>query len=254
MTKQSGLYQNIYVGGYDLSGDVGSIDSADVTREVTNVTGIDKGATERIYLVRDGAVTFTSFFNPSAGQSHPVLSALPTTDVGVLWAATVGASTFSIGDPAMALQAKQVNYSGNRDTNGGLTFTTTAQAAQDGVDWGKLLTPGRQSQSSAGALASLDNGASSAFGFQAHLHVFSLTGTSITVAIQSSSDDGAGDAFTDVTDGVFSAVTPAGAPASQQIETARDASIERYLRVNTTGTFSAASFAVVLTRNIADVN
>ena len=74
----------------------------------------------------------------------------------------------------------------------------------------------------------------------------SFTGTSVTVKIQESSDNGAGDAWADVTGGGFTAATGV---TTQRLETARGQTVERYLRAVTTGTFSSATFAVVAVRN-----
>jgi hypothetical protein len=97
----------------------------------------------------------------------------------------------------------------------------------------------------------MDNGAATAFGLQAYLHVTAFTGTNATFAIQSSSDNGAGDAWAAVTGATFTANTGVG---WERIQTARDASIERYLRVAATGTFSSVTFAVVVVRNAVTVN
>jgi hypothetical protein len=53
-----------------------------------------------------------------------------------------------------------------------------------------------------------------------------------------------------VTGGGFTAATGVGA---QRIQTARGQTVERYLRVVTTGTFSNAVFAVSVARNDVEV-
>jgi hypothetical protein len=50
----------------------------------------------------------------------------------------------------------------------------------------------------------------------------------------------------DVTGGVFTAATGI---TSERIATSNTQSVEQYLRINTTGTFSECSFAVVVVRN-----
>jgi len=45
---------------------------------------------------------------------------------------------------------------------------------------------------------------------------------------------------------VFTAATGVG---SERIATANDLTVEQYLRINTTGTFSECTFAVVVVRN-----
>jgi hypothetical protein len=83
-------------------------------------------------------------------------------------------------------------------------------------------------------------------GAQAYLQVTSFAGTSVTVAVQDSADNAS---FTTVTGLTFTAVT--AAPATQRLATVTNATVRRYLRVITTGTFNPATFAVVVNRNIA---
>src|SRR5882724_10756902 len=80
MTKQSGLGDNLYISGYDLSGDIGSLDSISGPQAVLDVTSIDKSAMQRIGGERDGLIEYTAFFDKQANQAHSRLSLLPTTD------------------------------------------------------------------------------------------------------------------------------------------------------------------------------
>jgi hypothetical protein len=82
------------------------------------------------------------------------------------------------------------------------------------------------------------------FGAQAYLQVTAFTGTSVTVAIQDSADNSS---FAAVTGLTFTAVT--AAPATQRLATANTATLRRYVRAVTTGTFDPATFAVALMRN-----
>ena len=239
--KQSGLGDNLYVAGYDLSGDVGSLEKISGGPAALEVTGIDKSAFERIGGPRDGMVDFTSFFNPSTDRAHDRLSTLPTTDVIVSYLRGT-----TLGNPAASLVAKQLNYDGARNDDGSFKFKVTAAANGYGLEWGRNLTAGKRTDTSAGNGTGVDGAASSSFGLQAYLHVFAFTGTSVTVKLQESSDDGAGDAYADVTGGAFTAATGI---TSQRIATASNLTVERYLRVTTTGTFSNAIFAVVVVRN-----
>jgi hypothetical protein len=85
----------------------------------------------------------------------------------------------------------------------------------------------------------------SAFGAQAYLQVTGFTGSSVTVAVQDSAD---GTTYAAVTGLTFTAVT--AAPAWQRLATAGNATLRRYVRAVTTGTFSSATFAVVVDRNL----
>lgn len=86
----------------------------------------------------------------------------------------------------------------------------------------------------------------SAFGAQAYLQVTAFSGTSVTAAVQDSAD---GTSYSAVTGLTFTAAT--AAPYTQRLATAGNATIRRYLRVSTTGTFASATFAVVVNRNLA---
>lgn len=172
---------------------------------------------------------------------------MPTTDIQTIWATGT-----TIGDPAAAMVAKQVTYSPSRAADGAFTFKVDAVANSYGLEWGRMASAGVASQSSAGSLSAYDWAAATDFGIQVYLQVFSFTGTSITVKIQESSDNGVGDSWADVVGGGFTAVS--AARQHQRIQTARGLTVERYLRVTSTGTFSACTFAVVVVRNKAAVN
>jgi hypothetical protein len=241
MAKQSGLGDRLLVAGYDLSGDIGSLGSISGGPAPLEVTGIDKLAPERIGGLRDGAIEFSAWFNPATGRAHPRLSALPTTDqiVTYLRGTTLGGS-------GAAMVGKQIDYAPTRGDDGSFTIDVQAAANAYGLEWGTQLTAGVRADTAATNGTSVDMGAAGTHGLQAYLQVTAFTGTSVTVKLQQSDDDGGADAFADVTGGAFAAAT---GPTSQRIATASDQAIERYLRVVTTGTFTAASFSVLVAVN-----
>lgn len=241
MGKQSGLGDHLYVGGYDLSGDIGSIQRIAGGPAAMDVTGIDKSGYERIGGVRDGGIDFSSWFNDALGQEHPVLSTLPTTDVIVTYCRGL-----ALGSAAASCVAKQIGYDGNRATGGAFTFAVNTQSNGYGVDWGVQLTPGARTDTTATNGTSIDGGAATTFGGQFFLQVTAFTGTSVTVKIQDSADNST---FADVTNAAFVAATALG---SQRI--AVTGTLRRYLRVVTTGTFSNAVFVVQASRNLTAVS
>ena len=247
MAKQSGLGDRLFVAGYNLSGDIGSLGRIGGGLAGTqDVTGIDKSAMERIGLDRDGSMEYSAFFNKATDHAHLRLSALPTADQILTYCRGT-----ALGSPAASLVGKQINYDPTRAADGSLTIAVQTLANGYGIDWGRLLTAGIRTDTGATNGSSVDFGVGSTlFGLQAYLHVFAFTGTSVTVKLQESSDDGAGDAWADVVGGGFTAATGV---TSQRIETARGQTVERYLRVVTTGTFSNAQFAVAVTRNDVSV-
>jgi hypothetical protein len=246
MAKQSGLGDNFYVHGYDLSGDINSLGTISGGNAPFDVTGIDKSAYERIGGKRDGNIEFTSYFNPATDRSHLRLSTLPSSDVHFYYARGT-----TLGNPAACMVGKQINYDGTRGDDGDFKFSVQAQCNSFGLEWGRQMTAGKRTDTGAANGTSVDFGTgSTAFGLQAYLQVFSFTGTDVTIRLQESSDNGAGDAFANVTGGAFTAVT--AGPTVERIATANDQTVERYLRVitATTGGFSELTFAVMVCRNV----
>lgn len=242
MSKQSGLGDALYIAGYDLSGDIGAVNGIGGGPAALEVTGIDKSAFERIGGLRDGHIDYTAYFNPAVGRAHVRLSTLPTTDVILSYFRGT-----TLGGASANLVAKQLNYDPTRADDGAFTFAGQNQGNGYGLEWGTSLTAGKRTDTTATNGTSVDFGTgSTTFGLQAYLHVFAFTGTSVTVKLQQSSDNGVGDAFTDVTGGGFTAATGI---TSQRIATSSSQTVERYLRVVTTGTFTNAIFAVSVNRN-----
>ncbi len=244
MPKQSGLGDNLWIGGYNVSGDINSLSGIHGGPAPWEVTGIDKFAIERTGVLRDGGIDFASFFNPTAGQATPVLRALPTGDTLVTYLRGT-----AVGNEAASLIAKQVNYDGTRGADGSLTFATAAVGQGYGLEWGRQLTAGARTDTAATNGAAVDDsilGAATAFGAQAYLHVSAVVGTSVTVVIQDSADNST---FAPVTGLTFAAVAPGGAPQAQRLATANNATIRRYVRAVTTGTFTSATFVVAYSRN-----
>lgn len=239
MAKQTGLGMRCWVGGYNLSGDIGSIGRISGGPAALEMTDITESAPERQGGLRNGGIDFTAYFNPSAGRAHPVLGALPRTDVIV--SAAAGAL---VGSPIASCQAVQIGYDGNRGNDGSYTLNVATNSDGFGVEWGELLTAGDRTDTGATATGTgLDGTASTAFGLQAYLHVSAITGTSVTVRLQDSADNAT---FADITGAAFTAATVVG---GQRLAIANTATVRRYVRVATAGTFTVATFAVNMVRN-----
>lgn len=240
--KTSGLGDRLYVGGVDLSGDTQQLNKISGGPATLDVTDITQSAYNRIFGIRDGAISWTSFFDKQAGQSHLTLRSLPYTDVQITYLhGTV------LGGSAASMIAKQVNYDPTRAADGGLTFGIDAVSNTYGIDWGTTLTAGQRTDTTATSPATgVDGGASSSFGGQFYLHVFAFTGTSVTVTVQDSADNSTFAAIASPV--VFTAATGL---TTQRI--AISGTVRRYLRAITTGTFSNAVFTVNACRNDAAV-
>lgn len=245
MSKETGLGAGLLLAGYDWTGDAIKLDDIGGGFTALDDTGIDKLAYERVPGLRDGRINGTVWFNPAANMSHKRLSTLPSTDVQAqYWHRQV------IARPVACIVAKQANYDGNRSQDGSFTFDFGLVGNAYGLEWCTGLTAFKRSDTTATNgtavdMASATFAGSSTFGLQAYLQVFSFTGTSVTIKLQESSDNGA-DAYADVTGGAFSTVTGI---THERIQTTRALTVERYLRVVTTGTFSQCTFAVAVARN-----
>ena len=138
MAKKSGLGQQIFVHGYDLSGDVAAIDNASSPRGLLDTTALNASAHERVVGLSDGSLGVSSWFNDATEQEHAAFSGLPTADRIVMW--VFGATR---GDVSACLVAKQLNYDASRGSDGSLSFTIDTQAASgEPLEWGNTLTTG----------------------------------------------------------------------------------------------------------------
>lgn len=245
--KQSGLGDNCYIDQYDMSGDVNSLGRVSCPVAVQdNVQGIKKYAVERLRLKADGMIDFSSFFNidsaVGAEGAHVALAGLPLTDRQITY--TRGTT---IGSAAASMVSKQVNYDGTRDASGAFTFAVNAVANGYGLEWGNLATDGLRTDTTATSPATgADLGSSPtsySFGWVAYLHVIAFSGTSVTVTLQDSADNSS---FTSLTGGAFTAATARG--MQRLVSSSATATVRRYVRAITTGTFSNAIFGINFVR------
>lgn len=241
MAKASGLGATFLVDGVNLSGDVGAVKKISAPTDTLDVTGLDKSAYERINGLYDGAIEFNSFFNDASGAALATLKAKGSGSDRVVTYYNAGTA----GGMSAHLVAKQLNYDGSREADGMLSFDAACEGNGFGLEYGSLLTAGLRTDTGATNGTGVDGGAASSLGLAATLQVTAFTGTSVTVAIQESSDNGGGDAYAAVSGGAFAAASAVGA---QRIVTSLTLAVERYLRVVTTGTFNPATFAVTVTR------
>ena len=208
-----------------------------------DVTGIDKSAHERILGQRDGSIEYSAFFNDAANRAHARLSLLPTIDREV--------SYFRgqvLGNPAASTVGKQIGYDPTRGADGSLTIAAQALSNGFGLDWGLQLTAGQRTDGSATNGTGVDfTTVSTTFGWQAYLHVFAFTGTSVTVTLQDSADNVS---FANLAGGAFTVATGL---TSERLAGSTTATVRRYVRAITSGTFSNAVLAVAFTRNEAEV-
>lgn len=142
MTKVTGLGDNFYFGGYDLSGDTNSLGKISGTVALIDTTAINQQAHARLGGLRSGGIDWVSYFNQAG--AHVPLSLLTTADV----IATYTQGT-TLGNPAASITAKQINYDPTRGQAGDLTAAVSTQSNSYGLEWGLQLTPGNFNSTSA---------------------------------------------------------------------------------------------------------
>ncbi|MDX2702146.1 hypothetical protein PV350_04705 [Streptomyces sp. PA03-6a] len=244
MAKTGGLGDNLYVHGFNASGDIMALGAIGGGPAVLPFTGIDKAAYERKGGLLSGRIETTSFFNHDSvtPATHEKLSALPRTDVHLTYCRGT-----TVGDPAASMVSKQIGYDPTRGDDGSLTFGVEAQSNGFGIEWGQQLTAGIRTDTGATLGTSIDTTASVSFGGQAYLQLFAFTGTDVTVKIQDSADNAT---FADVVGFAFTQITT-NTPTAERIVISNVSTLRRYLRAVTvtTGGFTNVQFAVNVIKN-----
>lgn len=238
MSKTGGLGDYFMIAGYDVSGDVGSLDQIGGGPNLGDVTAIKESAHERLGLIRFGNMQFTTWFNPATATDteHSALSTLPRTDV----IGTYLHQAF-IGNPTASCNAKQINYDATRGNDGSLSFKADLEANGFGTEWGIQLTAGIQTDTTATSNNYVDNGGASTNGAQAYLQVAKVVGTSATIKVQHSTDH--------VTWNDLITFTTVNAGSKGQQRLAVSGTVNQYVRAISTGTFTSCIYAVMFNRN-----
>jgi hypothetical protein len=242
MAKTSGLAVRCYLDGHDISGDVSAISNINATQEMLDVPNLSKEAMERLAGREDGNIAINTWFNPDTSHAA-ILDAgkLPAGDRVVL--VPMGAA---IGDQAAMLVTKGENYNVTRAPGSAIAAVSSFQANGVGVEFGEMLTATKRTDASAANGSSIDGGAQTTDGGVGYVQVFSLGSGSVTPVIQDSADDTSFAAITGLT---FTERATAAVPVGERLATAAGATIRRYVRFSTTGTFTNAVVVCGFKRN-----
>lgn len=241
MAKQSGLGDQLFIGGLDVGGDINAIGGLSTPRETLPATGITVSAMERMFGKRDAMAEFSTYFNDATDQIHDALKGLPRTDVHLLYCRGEG-----VGNEAFGIVGKQIDYSFTRGDDGSLILGTSIPGNAYGADWCEQLTAGKDTHASATNGSTLDTTASASFGFQAYLQVFSVGSGTVEITLQDSANS---TDWLDLTDGAFTDAT--GRTVERIQSSSATATVRRYVRVITSGTFTDAVLAVAINKNAA---
>lgn len=154
MSKTSGLGDQFYFGGVNVSGDISALSKVGGGLSVLDVTGIDKFGMERIGGVRSGEIAGTSWFNPAAAQEHVAFSPLLTgNQIGMYFQGQ------SLGNPAAMVKGPQVNYDMTRASGGALSEVFQLLSSGYPLYWGAQLTAGVRTDTAATLGTGVDLGA-----------------------------------------------------------------------------------------------
>ena len=244
MAKSSGMGQEFFVGGFDVSGDTNSIERAGAMKALLVNTGINKVAQERISGLASGELSFNTFFNDVADAAFDALMGLPKTDVLIMWATGV-----TLGDPVANLNAKQVTSGWNRAADGSLIGSIQAQSNLYPLEWGILLAPATIHGSATDETGFIESGgAQTSKGGVGWLHHNDAASGTVEYDIEDSSDSTTGDDGAWANLLAFSNVATPYAQIAERVEVT--GTVEKYVRASTNGTFTNADFAMSFRRGI----
>ena len=173
------------------------------------------------------------------GQEHNALAGLTGNDQVCTYM-----RGSAIGNPAACMVSKQTDYNPTRDNSANLTVKVDWQANAYGLEWGQQLTQGLRADITGTTGPVFDGGAGTAYGAQAYLQLVELVGTNVDVEIDHCTTSG----------GTYASLIDFGSQTAiggWRAVVSNTTTVNRYLQVTTTGTFTLATFAVVFVRNMA---
>jgi hypothetical protein len=236
MAKQTGLTDNFYIDGHDLSGNVTSVDTISGSKATLDTPVIESAGMVRLAGHGSGEISFTTWFDDGTNLEHTALSVLPTSDVVVLYTRGVASDS-----PAAGLTAKQINYDGSKGSDKALTLNVQCLANSVPLEWGVLLTAGAITQSSSGSESSKDDSSSSSNGIAAYLQMIDINSGTPTITIEHSANNSSWSTLLS-----FTAVANGNEPSAERVTAS--GTVNRYLRITSTGTFSNAKIVVAYRR------
>ena len=186
--------------------------------------------------LRNGGISFQGVWNPAVDATDEELVALGFNQT-VISASPQGFN--DVGDRCQMVYGGLENYQPRSPVNDVVRFSVGTQASA-GSYTGVVLHPHDQ-ESSTGTFAGVDRGIQTTQGGIGFLHVTQFSGTNATITIEDSVNDSTYGSLV-----AFSSVTGTG---SEKVNVSGN--VERYARVNLTGTFTTITFVVSFSRNPA---
>ena len=182
--KTQGLTDHLFIGGHDISGDVGAVQAINKKQALIEDTGLDMYGVERLLGLHEGELDFNNFFEGNAALGvHELLKALPNADRQALYYRGL-----LLGGCVACITGKQLTYDLARAGAGSLAGSIKVQSSGDvGLEWGESLTPGKATSLAAEYGLGVDNLLPTS-GLSAYLQVFAFAGADVTFVIEHSAD------------------------------------------------------------------
>ena len=234
MAKTNGLGVRIYANGHDLNTDVNALSGIGQTQTLLECTGLAKSAIQRLVGLRDAIISVNGYFDNATGMSHDAFESISADSEVIV---TMGTSR---GDDAGGMVADQGSYNIGRAE--GTAITTTVEFSTSngkGLNWGVALTDGpEQTDSAAANSAAVDNTSSTSDGAIGIVTVESVASGTADIKVQHSADD--------ITYADLLTFTGATGRTSESISAT--GTVNRYVRVASTGTFTDLVFVMQFAR------
>lgn len=222
----------VLVDEFDLSAFLNTVDAA-ATADTAEVTTFGNSSKTYIAGTKDATISLGGFFDGAVGAVDEVLqSALGGS--AIISVCPAGVAT--IGNRCSLADCLTTSYSVAATVGDAVSVSAEAQVT-GGLLPGVVLAS-LVARTATGQTAAVDNAASTAGGAKAFLHITAFTGTNVTVKVQESPDNSTwADMIT------YTAATAIGSQSGTAAGT-----IDRYLRVDISGTFTSVTFAVTIAR------
>lgn len=238
MPNVQGYQARTYVGEFDLSTYLTEV-SVSRSRDTIDVTTMNPGTSvdhdkEFMSGMGTGEVSLGGLLDFETGASDEIIAAVMDGSEQVITVSPQGATV--IGQRAKLVLGLQTAAPINMSPTEAVSFSSSRTGT--GAVSGGIILKEHGQESSVGNSAGVDNAALTDFGAVGHLHVVEFDGTDATIKITDSVDEGVyADliSFTQVTDVTSERVAATG-------------TVNRWARVELTGTFTTITFAVGFAR------
>jgi hypothetical protein len=232
MSFAHGKTSKVIVHNVDLSADLTQYQWGKSWQNPNVTTFVNNGFKSFLPGLADGKFNCQGIWNNALTDEQ--LTTLDGTRT-IITASPLGIST--IGDAAHMTRGYIENYQPRSPVNDAARFSSGVQSSA-GNYFGHILHP-LTARTSAANFDSVNGGAQTAFGGVAFLHVTAFSGTNATVTVQDSADD--------ETFGTLKAFAQFTGTGSEAIDIT--GTVEQYVRVALSGTFTSVTFAVSFSRH-----